>query len=608
MIFTILTALLALNPADSLSAVLDTSIVSSVRITEKAPVAFAQMDAPALRAGEPSLSLPQKLNVMPSVVSLSEGGTGVGYTSFSVRGISGYHTNVTLNGISLGDSESQEVFWVNIPGLSSMLSSLQLQRGLGTAACGPGAFGASLNMETLSSDKWGGFAGGSFGSFGTWTGTARAWTGNLKSGVFVDAAINVQGTEGYIKNAPARVLSAYANVGWRGKKDEVQAIMLHGQQRSAITWNGVPYDIYPVDRRYNVNEGDTDNYSQTHLQLNYRHSFALPLKWNTTLNYTHGYGWYDISGVKDYLKNNLYVLRSDLTYLCENLNVCGTVYASGFVGQHWGNDYGDTAYKSEVDASVRAEWTFYQGLSLLGELQYRGAWYELYGKMHNWNFCNPRLGLNWAVGSHKLYAFAAMGNREPARADFDANPDVRNETLYDFELGYKYSSYIFSGSVNFYDMEYKDILIETGKMDSQGYVIKDNLPHAWRRGVEVEIGANPLKWLGINANCTISDNRHEGGYLPLSPGIIAGIGLNFMPLQGLSLLWETKYVGKQNKIPDYCVSRISASETFDFKCLRLIASAYLNNVFDAQYYSYVWEGGVYPAAPRNGGISLRLEF
>lgn len=608
MIFTILTALVALNPADSLSATLDTSIVSSTRITERAPIAYSQMDAPQLKTKEASLSLPQSLEMMPSVVSLSECGTGVGYTSFSVRGISGYHTNVTLNGISLGDSESQEVFWVNIPGLSSILSSVQLQRGLGTAACGPGAFGASLNMETQAPERLGGFARGSFGSYGTWTGAARASTGRLRCGVFADVAVNVQGTDGYIRNAPARVLSAYANFGWQGSRDLVQAILLQGAQRSAITWNGVPYDIYPVDRRYNVNEGDTDNFSQTHVQINYRHTFTLPLKWNTTFNYTHGYGWYDIDGNKDYLGNDLYVLRSDLLYSCGKLNLCGTLYAGHYAGRHWGNGYSDTALKSEADASVRAEWTVARGFSLLGEVQYRGVWYDLYGKMHSWNFCNPRLGINWSRSAHKLYAFAAMGHREPARADFDANPDVRRERLYDFELGYKYSSYVFSGSVNLYDMEYGDILVETGKMDSQGYAIKDNLPHAWRRGVEVELGARPLRWLGIDANCTVSDNRYDGGYLPLSPGIVAAVALKFIPVEGLSLRWDTKYVGRQDRIPDYTVSRISASETFDFGRLRFTVSAYMDNIFDAEYYAYAWDGGVYPAATRNGSISLSLGF
>lgn len=608
MIFTILTALVALNPADSLSATLDTSIVSSTRITERAPIAYSQMDAPQLKTKEASLSLPQSLDMMPSVVGLSECGTGVGYTTFSVRGISGYHTNVTLNGISLGDSESQTVFWVNIPGLSSILSSVQLQRGLGTAACGPGAFGASLNMETRASRKAGGFARGSFGSYGTWTGALRASSGKLKNGVFADMAINTQGTEGYIRNAPARVFSAYANVGWQGKRDMLQVIMLQGLQRSAITWNGVPYDIYPVDRRYNVNEGDTDNFSQTHVQLNYAHNFALPLKWNTTFNYTHGYGWYDIDALKDYLGNDLYALRSDLMYSRDNLNLGATLYASHYAGCHWGNGYDSVAKKSEADASLRAEWTVVRGLTLFGEIQYRGVWYDLYDVMHRWNFCNPRLGVNWAFSAHKFYAFAAMGHREPARTDFDANPDVCRERLYDFEMGYKYSSYVLSGSINLYDMEYRDILIETGKMDSQGYAIKDNLPHAWRRGVEVELAARPLPWLGIDANCTVGDNRHPGGYLPLSPGIVAAVGLKLVPLEGLSLRWDTKYVGKQDRIPDYTLSRFSVSESFDFGRIRFTVSAYLNNVFDAEYYAYAWDGGVYPAATRNASISLSLEF
>ena len=101
-----------------------------------------------LRRANPLNSLPMNLGLQPSVISVNEGGTGLGYSKMTVRGSKGSQINVTLNGITLNDAESQEVFWVNIPALSSMISSVQLQRGLGTSANGAGAFGASINMST----------------------------------------------------------------------------------------------------------------------------------------------------------------------------------------------------------------------------------------------------------------------------------------------------------------------------------------------------------------------------------------------------------------------------------------------------------------------------
>jgi iron complex outermembrane receptor protein len=87
------------------------------------------------------------LSLMPSVVSLTEGGNGLGASSIRVRGTEGSRINVTLNGVALNDAESQEVFWVNIPSLTSILQDVQLQRGVGTSTNGPAAFGASINMR-----------------------------------------------------------------------------------------------------------------------------------------------------------------------------------------------------------------------------------------------------------------------------------------------------------------------------------------------------------------------------------------------------------------------------------------------------------------------------
>src|SRR5690606_38948022 len=56
--------------------------------------------------------------------------------------------NVTINGIPVNDSESQGVFWVNTPDLSSSTQSVQIQRGVGTSTNGAGAFGASVNLQT----------------------------------------------------------------------------------------------------------------------------------------------------------------------------------------------------------------------------------------------------------------------------------------------------------------------------------------------------------------------------------------------------------------------------------------------------------------------------
>ena len=620
---------------DSLSFRLDSTVVSAGRAAERAPIAVSSMNAQELsHRSVAASSLPQNLALQPSVVAVSECGTGVGYTSMSIRGVQGNHTCVTLNGISLSDAESQQVFWVNVPALGGLLSEVHIQRGLGTAACGPGAFGAAVNMETT-----GGCAlpsGAAFeagcGSFGTWSASARA----AKAGeLAIYAALNWQHTAGYIRNAPATAWNAYIDALWRRGKDKVQLVFLQGWQHSAITWNGVPFDIYPADRRFNVSEGDSDNYRQTHLQAHWTHDFSRKLSLRNSVNYTHGFGWYDLGGRGYFLDNDMGALRSELQYRGNDLTLTATGYLTTYVGDHYDKDLAaalaplcnwSQALKREADVSARAEWAATRTAALFAEVQYRGVLYAYDRTLDPlaWNFINPRLGINITPNAeHKIYAFAALGHREPARADLEAAADAGRERLWNFEAGYTRTGATFTASVNLYLMKYDDMLLDTGELDSQGYSIKRNIASAHRAGAEFAAHWQPLGWLGAAANLTLSSNRItasgplEGNPILLSPGVIAAASVTATPLDGLRMEWATKWVGRQYfdnsgsdgaLIPAYSVSDFTASYTMQTGRLRLTFSAVAGNVFNLQYYAYACVSGVYPAAPANFAFKVKAEF
>ena len=641
---------------DSLSYTLDSTVVSAGRAAERAPIAVSRMNAEQLaQRNVAASSLPQNLALQPSVVAVSECGTGVGYTSMSIRGVQGNHTCVTLNGISLSDAESQQVFWVNVPALGGILSEVHVQRGLGTAACGPGAFGAAVNMETTGGAAAEAAFQAGYGSFGTWTASASvsAQAGPKgasrspaapKAGAFsagapqkpatvsVNAAINWQHTAGYIRNAPATAWNAYLDAQWRHRSDRVQFVLLQGWQHSAITWNGVPFDVYPADRRFNVSEGDSDNYRQTHLQAHWTHDFSRNLSLKNSVNYTHGFGWYDLSGQGYFLDNDMAALRSELQYRRKDLTITAVAYLTTYVGDHYDRDLSASdsplcnwseALKSEADFSARAEWAASKTTALFGELQYRGVRYayDRTGETLVWNFANPRIGVNFTPTSRdKIYAFAALGHREPARADLEAAADAKRERLRDLEAGYTRSGASFSASVNLYLMKYDDMLLDTGELDSQGYSIKRNIASAHRVGAEFSARWQPLARLGATANLTLSDNRTEGGNpILLSPSVIAAAAVTATPLDGLRVEWSTKWVGRQYfdnsgsdeaLIPSYSVSDLTASYTMKTRGerLKLTFSAVAGNIFNLQYYAYACVSGVYPAAPANASLKVKAEF
>ena len=315
--FFIYSALVALIPFSAAAAEnedeielkdrLDSVVVSASRAGKNTPVTYTMVGKEQMRRTNPINSLPMTLSLQPSVVAVNEGGTGLGYSKMTIRGTKGSQINVTLNGITLNDAESQEVFWVNIPALTNILSSVQLQRGLGTSANGAGAFGASVNMSTASvgTDSYANLDI-SYGSYNTFSATVAAGTGLTKSGFYLDLAYSRGYTDGYIRNAKARVQSAYAAIGWMKGNNSLKLTYLMGDQHTGITWNGIDLETYETDRRYNsageytdiygnvhYYDNQTDNYTQHHLQLNYTHQFPKNVTWSTTFNFTKGDGYYE---------------------------------------------------------------------------------------------------------------------------------------------------------------------------------------------------------------------------------------------------------------------------------------------------------------------------
>ena len=462
---------------------LDSAVVSVSRAGSATPVTYTMVSRDELRTANPMHSLPMSLALQPSVVSVNEGGTGLGYSKMTVRGIKGSQINVTLNGITLNDAESQEVFWVNIPALSGILSSVQLQRGLGTSASGPGAFGASLNMSTASvgANQYASADFG-YGSYNTFTATAAAGTGLTRSGLYFDFAYSRGLTDGYIRNAFADVQSAFAVMGWMNERNSLRLTWLFGDQHTGITWHGIDLAQYEADRRYNpageyydqygnvrYYDNDTDNYTQHHLQLNYTRLFAERFVWTTTFNWTKGDGYYenykagkrfsrynfifdeDSEGdfiVREAMDNHYFVLNSDLRYSSERLALTAGVNLSRYDGDHigkvlWndilGDDYDYASHKwylnnglkQEANAFVRAEWSPLSWVTAYADMQYRGVWLDMSGPEDDqipldyscqWQFPNPRAGISFHWDSRqKAYISAALGHREPGRSDIKEN-------------------------------------------------------------------------------------------------------------------------------------------------------------------------------------------
>ena len=100
------------------------------------------------RESSPNGSINPIFDQVPSMITTSDAGTGIGYTYMRIRGVDQTRINVTMNGVAINDAESQGTWLVNLPDFGTHVTELNVQRGVGNSSNGSAAFGASMNFKT----------------------------------------------------------------------------------------------------------------------------------------------------------------------------------------------------------------------------------------------------------------------------------------------------------------------------------------------------------------------------------------------------------------------------------------------------------------------------
>ena len=134
----------------SSSVLSDEIVVKAIRISSKGSSSYTKVSKQEIEENNNGQDIPYILELTPSLVSSSDAGGGIGYTSFRIRGTDMNRINITVNGIPLNDPESHGVWWVNMPDFASSVENIQIQRGVGNSTNGSSAFGASVDFQTNS--------------------------------------------------------------------------------------------------------------------------------------------------------------------------------------------------------------------------------------------------------------------------------------------------------------------------------------------------------------------------------------------------------------------------------------------------------------------------
>src|SRR5690606_36360887 len=139
-----------------------------------------------------------------------------------------------------------------MPDFASSLSSVQIQRGVGTSTNGAAAFGASINMQTekLNPEAYAEISS-TYGSFNTNRNMLKAGTGLINDRWAFDARLSNITSDGYIERAWVDMKSYYFSGGYYGKKSTLRFITFGGNEKTYQAWNGVYSDYLLTNRTYN---------------------------------------------------------------------------------------------------------------------------------------------------------------------------------------------------------------------------------------------------------------------------------------------------------------------------------------------------------------------
>ena len=308
---------------------LDEVLVTAVRVNATSPITHTNVSKEQLEKRNLGQDLPILLNYLPSVVTTSDAGTGIGYTGIRVRGVSPQSTNITVNGIPYNDAESLGTYWVDLPDFASSVESLQLQRGVGTSTNGSGAFGASINILTDAiSEKASAQISNSFGSFNSRKHNVKFSTGLLNDHFELSGRLSAIKSDGYIDRASSDLKSYFLQGAYKDDNTLIKALVFGGAEVTYQSWYGFdPATIAAIgensnidkNRRFNIagiqfNESgvfegfynnQVDDYKQDHYQLHWNERYNNHWSTNLGLNYTYGRGFYE-EYVDDYLYSNIY--------------------------------------------------------------------------------------------------------------------------------------------------------------------------------------------------------------------------------------------------------------------------------------------------------------
>jgi iron complex outermembrane receptor protein len=562
----------------------------------------------------------------------------------------------------------------------------------------------------------------SAGSFNSWKRNLRVGTGLIGNGFTFDARLSRISSDGYIDRAASDLGSYSLFSSWKQKKSVMRFSIIDGREKTYQAWNGVPlameadwetrtFNSAGMERPGSPHPDEIDNYRQTHYQWHYDRIWSNSITSNVALHYTKGGGYFEqfrssqfasdynfsLPSIIDpnteidiirrrWLDNHFYGGIFSVTFSNEKLQsvLGGAIHQ--YEGKHFGEltwssiagntfpdhqYYNNSATKGEANIYWKNNLEILPLLTAWTDVQLRHIRYQFEGfndlgdkvpSLEKLTFFNPKAGLFWEFKpDYHLFISYAIANREPNRDDFVDNlksSRPKHEFLQDIEMGFRGQKGVLQWEMNGFYMKYKNQLVQTGRLNDVGAYIRENVPDAYRLGLEMQAGIFFNEILEIKTNLSVSANKiksykayidnydenwnwlgqAEVSYnktdLAFSPRVISGSEVKISPFSGksyfkdhpFSISWNSKFVSRQfldntgntsNAIPSFFINDFSARISFK---KNISLSGHIFNILNERYVNNGWvynsilngisqsEIGVYPQAGRHFFITLEVGF
>ena len=517
---------------------LEAVTVSAIRggTRNEAPISSKTITAAEIEQRSFGQDVPLLLQGTPSLTSYSETGSYWGYSYLRVRGIDQSRINLTLDGIPLNDPEDQVLYFADFPDLANSLSSVQVQRGVGSSAPGTASYGGSINFQTvpLTSAPRNAQLQLQGGAFGSGRASAEYTSGVTSGGFAVAARASALRSDGYRRHSGMEGRSGFLSAAHIGDRHVLKLTALAGLFADTLAYVGATRSELATDRRSNLLRPDeVDRFGEQVAALSYTRYLASS-SLSATAYRLSASGNYDVCIFAcDQPQGTLWNFNLDFVWYGATAvwsfdrgpaSVSLGVNASTYERDHHAYDratpatalYFNTGHKD--DASAFAKVAFERGaLTLFGDLQGRHAHFGYMPDANagvapsgiDWDFLNPKIGASWRVRpALSAYASYGINSREPARSDMFAGFDnidttnasfvgplsrVRPERAHDLETGVRYRTNDWSLDANAFVMEFRNEILAVGQLSYIGTPLRTNVRASRRHGIEADFTARPVR-------------------------------------------------------------------------------------------------------------------